>query len=216
MSFILDALRKSETDRQQQGTAEFSGVPTSERREQPPRWLWILGVLLAINVLVLLGLLLRPTPQPALAEDASMPATIQTRTDAVATPETSASRQENFAEQVAAARQNAPPREETRPPVAEPISAGSQASPAPRSSQAVDTIALPTIHELVANGTISLPDLHVDVHVYSEAREDRFVFINMSKHVEGSRLAEGPLVREITPDGVVLVQDGNTFLLPRD
>ena len=67
-----------------------------------------------------------------------------------------------------------------------------------------------------ANGLVSLPELHVDIHVYSEVAEDRFVFINMNKHKEGSRLADGPLVREITPGGVVLVQNGTTFLLPRD
>ena len=65
-------------------------------------------------------------------------------------------------------------------------------------------------------GSITLPELHVDVHVYSESSEDRFVFINMNKHIEGSRLAEGPLVREITRNGVVLDQNGTTFRLPRD
>jgi len=38
----------------------------------------------------------------------------------------------------------------------------------------------------------------------------------MNKHKEGSRLAEGPLVREITPEGVILNQNGTSFLLPRD
>ena len=61
MSFILDALKKSETDRQQRGTAEFAGVPSSSRRrEGPPVWLWIVGALLLINLAVLIGVLLRP------------------------------------------------------------------------------------------------------------------------------------------------------------
>ena len=45
---------------------------------------------------------------------------------------------------------------------------------------------------------------------------DRFVFINLNKQTEGSRLAEGPIVEEITPDGVVLNHNGTSFLLPRD
>lgn len=206
MSFILDALRKSETERQQQGTAEFAGVPTSNRREKPPRWLLVLGLLLAVNVVALLGLLLRPAEQPA-ATPVSRPAQ---------TARTSPAANDNFASQVAAARQNAPAREKARPVAAESTAAVIQppAVTVPETSDAA--IALPTIHELLANGTISLPELHVDVHVYSEAREDRFVFINMSKHTEGSRLDEGPLVREITRDGVVLEQNGTTFLLPRD
>ena len=61
MSFILDALRKSETERQHKGSAEFANVPTSNsRREGPPAWLWVLGGLLLINLAVLIGILLRP------------------------------------------------------------------------------------------------------------------------------------------------------------
>jgi general secretion pathway protein B len=206
MSFILDALKKSETDRQQQGSAEFAGVPTSNRREKPPRWLWVLGLLLAVNVIVLLGLLLRPDVQPA-ASPAARPAQI-----IQAAPAGS----DDFASQVAAARQNAPAREASLPVTPESTPAVSQAPAAIVPQETVNSNALPTIHELVANGAISLPELHVDVHVYSEVSKDRFVFINMNKHMEGSRLAEGPLVREITRDGVVLDQNGITFLLPRD
>lgn len=206
MSFILDALRKSETDRQQQGSAEFAGVPTSDRREKPPRWLWVLGLLLAVNVIVLLGLLFRPDVQPASAR----------LEQPVQNTETAPTSSADFASQVAAARQNAPAREEPRPvevkSTPETPTVPATAAPSP----AVNTMTLPTIHELIANGTISLPELHVDVHVYSEVSEDRFVFINMNKHMEGSRLSEGPLVQEITRDGVVLDQNGVTFLLPRD
>jgi len=206
MSFILDALRKSETDRQQQGSAEFAGVPTSNSREKPPRWLWVLGLLLAINVIVLLGLLLRPDVQPAVSPAAQPAQTTQ------ADP----AENKDFASQVAAARQNAPAREESRPTAQPSTPAVSQVPAAIVPQAAVNSNALPTIHELLANGTIALPELHVDVHVYSEVSEDRFVFINMNKHMEGSRLAEGPLVSEITRDGVVLDQNGITFLLPRD
>jgi len=206
MSFILDALRKSETDRQQKGSAEFTGVPTSNSREKPPRWLWGLGLLLAINVVVLLGLLLRPDAQPAVATTAPPAQAIEAAPVA----------KDEFASQVAAARENAPPREEPRPIATQAMPEVSQASVASAPPAAVSSNSLPTIHELVANGTIVLPELHVDVHVYSEVQEDRFVFVNMNKHMEGSRLAEGPLIREITRDGVVLDQNGITFLLPRE
>ena len=212
MSFILDALKKSETDRQQKGSAEFAGVPTSNRREKPPRWLWVLGLLLTVNVVVLLGLLLRPDAQPAVSTAARPAQTTLAAPAALAAP----AENEDFASQVAAARENAPAREEPRPTAPESRPAVSQAPAAIVPQAAVNSNALPTIHELVANGTIVLPEFHVDVHVYSEVREDRFVFINMSKHMEGSRLVEGPLVKEITRDGVVLDQNGITFLLPRD
>ena len=223
MSFILDALKKSESDRQQHGPAEFAGVPTSNGRQNAPRWLWILGVLLAINLVVLLGLLLRP-------EVATEPTTSEQK----------AVDDDAFAEQVAEARQNVPAREEprvrtTQPAVANPSSSAMANSPAnaaasrpastptitpppatPARRQTTNTNSLPSIHEVLANGTVTLPALHVDIHVFAEAPEDRFVFINMNKQVEGSRLAEGPIVEEITTDGVVLSYNGTSFVLPRD
>ena len=206
MSFILDALKKSETDRQQQGSAEFSGIPTSDRRESAPRWLWVLGALLAINLAVLLGLLLKPSAPPAVAASSALP---EEPAATSASEEPVASGTDEFAQQVAAARQNAPARAET-------VRDDAPAPTITSTRGTIDAAALPSIHEVQANGLVSLPELHVDIHVYSEVAEDRFVFINMNKHKEGSRLPEGPLVREITPGGVVLSQNGTTFLLPRD
>jgi hypothetical protein len=73
-----------------------------------------------------------------------------------------------------------------------------------------------TFNELRANGTIVLPDLHLDIHVYSAKPAERFVFVNMNKYRERATLTEGPLVKEITPDGVILEHLGNGFLLPRE
>ena len=58
-----------------------------------------------------------------------------------------------------------------------------------------------------------LPDLHIDIHVYSENAAERFVFINMKKYDEESFLDEGPLIKAITKEGVVLEQNGISFLL---
>ena len=205
MSFILDALKKSETDRQQTGSAEFAGVPTSSSDQRVPRWLWILGALLVINLALLLGLLLRPEAKPVPAA-------------AVTAEESAPTNVAAFAEQVAEAKQNVPASEEPRVQASNPVPkpSTSRAPSVVVASEPMQTVLLPTIHELRANGSLTLPDLHVDIHVYSEVPEDRFVFINMTKHNEGSRLAEGPLVEEITTDGVVLSQNGISFLVPRD
>mgnify|MGYP001826298071 CR=1 FL=1 len=64
MSFILDALRKSETERQEQAGGEFSSVPSSSGESQSPKWLWMLALLLLVNVVVLIGILLRPDAAP--------------------------------------------------------------------------------------------------------------------------------------------------------
>ena len=68
----------------------------------------------------------------------------------------------------------------------------------------------------MANGQLQMADLHLDIHVYSDEPAERFVFINMVRHREKSRLAEGPIVQEITPEGVILDYRGTRFLLPRE
>jgi len=210
MSFILDALRKSETERQQQSSAEFASVATSTGPASVPRWLWIVGLLLLINIAVLIGLLVRSDNDSA-----------QTTPPRVAAVEsqTPEHQQNNFANQVTNARKNVPQRQ------AEEVTASRTASQTPIVKPVIisqDPAAIrsreiyPTIQEVRASGTSGLPDLHLDIHVYSEAPEDRFVFINMSKYREGSQLDEGPVIAEITPQGVILGHRGASFLLPRE
>lgn len=217
MSFILDALRKSETERQHKGSAEFANVPTSNgRREGPPAWLWVVGALLLVNLVVLVGVLIRPdVSTPAAATAAAPP--VESRADA-RTPE-KAEQRTDFSSRIAAARERAPAVEETADAPIAAASTKAETAPEPvvtRPPATKTAIALPTIHEVRAQGLVSLPDLHVDIHVFSESAQDRFVFINMNKHKEGSRLPDGPLVEEITPEGVVLSMNGISFLLPRD
>lgn len=209
MSFILDALKKSETDRQRQGSAEFAGLPTSSGPAGPPRWLLVLGLLLAVNLVVLLGLLLQTDAESPVLPTPAAPEVIAPVVDS-----------SSFADQVAEARQNVPAPQETPPADSQsatsPSIAPETAAASTHRPSSINTAALPTFIEVIANGTMMLPDLHLDIHVYSEAPADRFVFINMSKQREHSQLGEGPVVEEITPDGVVLAYQGTTFLLPRD
>lgn len=218
MSFILDALKKSESERQQQTPATFATVPSSENRPRAPRWLWVLGGLLAINLVVLLGLVIRSSGAPS---------DVAVIDESAAISETPSQAVTSFAEQIEAARLNesrrqAPPSNRSTQheiPVdtaVESDSADEISTPVTTPPPARSTASLPTIYELQANGVLTLPELHLDIHVYSDSPEDRFVFINMSKQREKSQLAEGPVIEEITPDGVVLDHRGTTFLLPRD
>jgi general secretion pathway protein B len=73
---------------------------------------------------------------------------------------------------------------------------------------------MPTADEVAANS--GLPELRLELHVYSTRPQERFVFINSAKYREGDTTPEGAAVEEITPDGVVMSARGNRFLLPRD
>ena len=65
------------------------------------------------------------------------------------------------------------------------------------------------------SGAQTLPELHLDVHVYATKPSDRFVYINMRKYHEGAPLQEGPILERIRRDGVILNYQGVRFLLPR-
>ena len=201
MSFILDALKKSETERQQQTGAEFTNVPSSPDKPQSFKWLWLLGLLLLVNIAVVVGLLMRTDRTP------DVPTTIK-EMPAEQTPITEPS----FEERITEAKQNQPVLTESA--ANEEQTAIQQA--APGQTAAINRARVLTIDEVRLNGTLQITDLHLDIHVYSDDPAERFVFINMAKHREQSKLEEGPVVVEIRPDGVVLEHQGTTFLLPRE
>lgn len=70
MSFILDALKKSETDRQRQSGPSLFEVKVAPPRRALPVWAMAIAVLLAINVVVISWMLLRhaAAPRPAAAK----------------------------------------------------------------------------------------------------------------------------------------------------
>lgn len=205
MSFILDALKKSETERQEQTGAEFSNVPSSSGEPQSFKWLWILALLLLVNVVVLFGILLREQEVP------DVPAPVEQTPVEQSSPASS-----SFEDRVAEVRQNQPAADATaaEPPPLQTASMAPVETPPQTVSQSRPR--LMTIDELRLNGTLALPELHIDIHVYAEDPAERFVFINMKKHRENSQLDEGPVVAEITTDGVILKHQGSTFLLPRE
>ena len=73
---------------------------------------------------------------------------------------------------------------------------------------------LPTADEFAARA--GLPEMRLELHVYSTNPQQRFVFINGHKYQQGDSTQEGATVDEVTPDGVILNARGNRFLLPRD
>jgi hypothetical protein len=115
----------------------------------------------------------------------------------------------DFANRLAAAR-----REQPLPP-ADPVHRGEAAATAsqPGRSAPVGMATLPSLEELRLKGSVNLPALHIDLHVYNESASRRFVSINMNKYRENERLTEGPVLREITPEGVVLEYEGKAFAL---
>ncbi len=222
MSFILDALKKSESDRQGNSRPGFADVPAGGAHSRAPRWVWLVSGLLGINAIVIAGLWLGGR-----ADSSGVPPDTGTRS---ATTESTAP---PFAEIVTDARRDRASIPATQAPQGAPTGSAATrptttAEPAPPPARretpvarvsptpAPDPAALETFNKLRADGSLQLPDLHLDIHVYAENPAERFVFVNMSKYREKATLAEGPTITEISADGVVLEYQGTDFLLPRE
>jgi general secretion pathway protein B len=240
MSFILDALKKSEIDRQRQSQPGLMDMPAARRRGRLPLWAILLGALLAINAVVLAVMLLRSgapaatstpkkRPAAAVAEDPA-PAVAdhfsplgQTPVYAPEIPVTPAAEASTG---TSAASQVAPLVAPLAAPPGTPHSIAQRSAPRPALRRPdpvlIDEDAkddneevLPSISEINLTGAQALPELHLDVHVYATRASERFVYINMRKYHEGNSLPEGPVVEHIRRDGVVLNYQGLRFILPR-
>lgn len=73
MSFILDALKKSESDRQRQSGPSLFEVKVAPPRRSLPIWAVAIAVLLAINVVVISWMLLRHPSAPQRAAASPLP-----------------------------------------------------------------------------------------------------------------------------------------------
>lgn len=229
MSFILDALRKSETERQKAQVPGIGDAPLVVHQKHVPRWTVGLIAGLSVGLLVLGWFWLRDTGTD---QDAASVAASSTQTiSGVATSSTETN--------TAAATSSTPPAspataiapesgpigevrdlsaEALQAPVA-PSPAGARSAPTPEAATTPtpEVFAAPmlTLAQYRASGG-ALPELNLELHVYSPTAAERFVFINSSKYVEGQTLAEGPRLGAIIEDGAVLIHQGRSLLLPRE
>jgi general secretion pathway protein B len=219
VSFILDALRKSEHERQRSAVPGLAQVPLATPAAQLPRWaLLVMGLLLAA-VLILGGAWWQSTRTPM---EAAPPAVVERSlplpAPSVAPPPVSVAPADRAATLRASASEPAvaPTREGSLATAAAPSSTesadGEPLAAAPQPSTPADALALPSAAALAAEG-VFLPHMNLELLAFREQPRDRFVFINGRKYVEGERLVEGPQVVSIVPTGAVLLHAGRRFLL---
>jgi general secretion pathway protein B len=264
MSFILDALRKSEHERQRQTGPALVETPVAAPKPKSNPWATAALALLVVNLIAIGVLLLvrsgeAPTAAPV-AESLPSAGPANTAPGAAAPAQAAVTQTSPTtsppaappppmlrpAEPVASATRNPLEREvagyspgieyeeaeraATPPPgppavVAVPRRGGTVVyesmpdagtlTPAgqPRGAGAPSRN-MPTADEVAASS--GLPEFRLELHVYSNRPQERFVFINGAKYREGETTQEGAAVEEITSDGVIMSARGNRFLLPRD
>jgi general secretion pathway protein B len=254
MSFILDALKKSEQERERQKQPTVVEIPYGYSNRRQPLWLMIVVGLLLLNCVLLLLMWWRSSHAPT-------PAVAPVVTPAVTTAAPASTASSSASQNVG--RVIAPPRtsevrplldeagepealDETAttltddslpagPPLVRPTTGldraiaqqEAQANSAKMESLVRSTVGggtnptrttsenIPTLESLGGSGTMGLPPMRLDVHVYSSVATERFAFINGHKYQEGQVLTEGPTVEKITQDGAILNYRGQRFLMPR-
>ena len=76
-------------------------------------------------------------------------------------------------------------------------------------------ITYPTLRQKTREFRKSLPYMAINIHLYDNNKDARFVMINMKKYHEGDLVEDEVNLHTITPDGLVLGFHGERFFLPR-
>ncbi|MGH8564953.1 MAG: general secretion pathway protein GspB [Gammaproteobacteria bacterium] len=243
MSFILEALKKVEREREAAGQPRLGAV---QRLPTPRRfvWPWIVCIALAVNAGVV-WTLWHPLPPAAEGEGPTMtpPAPAAVAGDKAgpktgeaghrtATPEPydqPHGRRESDPVRPGgktASALGAPsrPRDEVPgTPAPEPIvaaepstsePAAGRGTPKPAPAAAVRDV-LPLWMQMPAEWRAAVPDLAINLMAYSQDPSERLVYIKGHRYTEGE-LVEGKLkIEQISREGVILSYQGRRCLLPR-
>ena len=266
MSFILDALRKSEHERQRQTGPALVEVAVAAPKPKSNRWAPAAIALLLVN-LVAIGVLLllkaRDEPDAAATDAAAVAAPAAAPVATTGSPAATApapSAEASVTQALPHPPVAAPPpmlRPAEPPPIAgtrnsleqemsgdmppmereaaiaaaTPPAGPAAVAPARRGSVVYQSLPeaeqsatyaspqatpsnLPRADDMAARG--ALPELRLELHVWSTKPQERFVFVNGRRYREGDTTAEGASVEEITSEGVIMNSGGNRFLLSRD
>lgn len=210
MSYILDALKKSEYERNLgRNLAPGDGVPGVAA----PRPLWprIVGLLLALNLLGIALMVWWPEGESASSEVAAVSDAASTASaPAPAAVETDSA----DPRPASVAPTPVAPLAEVAAPTAPALTETAHVAPPPKAPAArIDDA--PPLRLLPAEFQSTLPPLQVNIHVYGEDASARLLYINDRQARVGEFVHEGVRVEAIVADGAVLSYRGRLFKLPR-
>jgi general secretion pathway protein B len=238
MSYILDALKKSEQER---GHGNVPGVQTvhssslNYRNDKKALWPYVLIAAVILNLLAILYFIVdRDKPTTASAEKITQPAPIAEIQPAVVnTPTVSSMEQLNKQSMPSVNKQDytaqsatADSREKEYIPaddtVTQPIDNTSIASDSGRQqaetsnskvtvNAAKEKVATIEFYDLPETITKQLPAIVISAHVYSTNPLQRSIVINDKFMEEGEYVLDDLVLKEITADGAIFDYQGTRF-----
>jgi general secretion pathway protein B len=233
MSFILDALRKSETARRRSEAPDlFATMPSApELMRVRPQWpVWALGIVAVLSLIAALWLFAQRAPSAApgdapddIAANTSMttpaaaqPVVVQPPATVVVTPAPAAAnvvpqpsitpRTSPSAPALLPATPDITPKRDLPSPP-EPLAVPPPAPPiTPAAPPAGDQIV--SLADLDPGSRKQLPPLKLSMHLWNETASQRFVIVDGQRLKEGDVLGE-IVIERITRDGTVLMWRGS-------
>ena len=238
MSYILEAIKKLEQKRQEEGAPNILTLQGGIAQVRKKRLLWpyaVTGIILLNGVTALS--LLWTTPW----RHADRPPAVETPPARESTSPLPASvPAENKEQQQTTAKKEVPsaPQKKVSQPDVSPPAATLTRKANPKSSPVEPALALSSVsdktrsgmspgvkkpasprsramdmHDLPANLKSSLPELKMTVHSYHESSQSRFAIINNQNMKEGQFLIPELKLEKITPDGAIFNYQGHHFRL---
>ena len=196
MSYILEALKKSDQERKQGHVPDLQTVHMPVILERSHSyWLYIIIVLLLLSLAFVLGWL-RPWDRGDEVTQPAAAAVEEPVPQVVAAPRLPASEP---APVVAAVEVATVPDPVSRPVEVRPVEK-------PRDIQSI-----PYLEDMPPLVRQSVPELVFAGHVYSSNPQQRSVIINGASMAEGDKLLEGLVLKEISQKGVVFSYQGQLF-----
>ncbi len=227
MSYILEALKKSDKERQREQIPDLQAdhsLPSVRRQERKGSGLYLLGVLVLGVVAALVWWQFSSGQVPQLADNSKMPPVpvvqapevpeILKQTD----PLPSVTKRDRAVEGVqsegVASEGNLPERpihdvaksEVSTSVVSEELAevGGESAPPVSSEPAGQDEVVIPLLDELPPHMKAGLPGLSFAGHVYADESQKRLIIINNRIVREGNMISDGLFLEMISPDGVVL------------
>ncbi len=242
MSYILDALRKSEQQRRPGAASRPSGAVHNVSIPMPGGgWLLLIGFILLVGILTAAFFFWRNTvnsvavlvPEPASVSTASaqivetLPATTIEKN--VATPAESAtaplsakneSSVGDLADEAQVPVRTKPKaklksKSVTKHPAAKAVTTSALAPQKNIPATPIASDHTPLLQQMPQEFQRALPPLAVSIHVYSQDAAQRILFINNREYHVGDKINGSVRVEEIVPDGTVLSYQGERFKIGR-
>lgn len=221
MSYILDALRKADRERNLGEVPDLEASHWGVRRQaRSQRWMWIIGALLVFNGLLVAYVLFDRGARDVVTDVAGGTQTAPAQRPLVPVP-----RQPLESPTPATARQPVPVRKPAPQPPARAQAPAPSVTPAPRvqtapvaSQPAVDATGEFKLQEwrdlpLEFRSRFTLP--RIDVHVFAEDPARRFIMADLKKYREGETMANGAVLERIHPGSIQLNFEGTRFRVDR-